>query len=145
MRGRLEPTFFTDRDLGKTFPKLLNENGIKTEKYFEHFPDNTTDIEWLKEIGKKGWYCISHDKRIRYNPTEREAVINSGIGLFLLVGHTNNKELAENFVNTFKKIEKFIKKHQRPFIAKVYRPQKPDRASAKKKAGEVTLWLGPDS
>lgn len=141
----MKPTFFTDRDLGKTFPKLLNENGIKTEKYFDHFPDDTTDIEWLKEIGKKGWYCISHDKRIRYNPTEKEAVIHSGIGLFLLVGHANNKELAENFINTINKIEKFIKKHPRPFIAKVYRPPKFKRTSSKKSKGDVILWLGPDS
>jgi len=65
--------------------------------------------------------------------------------LFLLVGQANNKELAENFINTINKIEKFIKKHPRPFIAKVYRLAKSKRISTKKPIGDVILWLGPDN
>jgi hypothetical protein len=133
--------FFTDRDLGKLFPKLLIESGIKTIRHSDYFKDNASDQEWISMAGKKGWFCLSHNKKIRYVPIQKEAVKQSRVGLFLLVGHTNNRELAENFIATIYKVKKFIKKNKRPFIAKIYRSSKMYKSSNRKRPGDVKLCL----
>ena len=48
--------FFTDRDLGSLFPKILSDAGIHVEKHDAHFPDNTPDDVWLPEVGGNGWF-----------------------------------------------------------------------------------------
>ena len=137
MSERHKYTFFTDRNLGKQFPNILKENGIAVERHFDHFADNATDEEWLSEIGKRGWYVLTHDQRIRYKPNEKEAVRIHGIGMFVLIGKVPFPELAGNFVATYPRILRFIKKHPPPFIAKIYRSTK---KSAKKQAGIVQMW-----
>ena len=108
--------FFTDRNLGKQFPNTLIKAGIKVEKHGDHFKDNAKDEEWLAEIGKRGWYIITHDRRIRYKPNEKNAVKKFQVGLFVLVGKLPFSKLSENFILTLPKIQKFIDKNSRPFI-----------------------------
>ena len=61
--------FFTDRDLGKDFPRILREADLTVERHDDHFRSDTPDEEWLTEVGRRGWIAITHDKRIRYNRT----------------------------------------------------------------------------
>lgn len=133
-------TFFTDRDLGITFPRLLKKNGINVERHCDHFEDNTEDPVWLNEAGKNGWYCLSRDRKIRYNPREKEAVLRSGVGLFILVGKATHQELADNFINTVHKVERFIERNKRPFIAKIYRGSPRPHSPSIRKPGQVKLW-----
>ncbi len=132
--------FFTDRDLGKLFPKILRDSGLIVEKHSDHFKDDTKDEDWLEKVGKKGWIVLTHDKGIRYKPNEIDAIMQSGIGLFVLVGKATHKELAENFVATIHKIYNFIEKNSPPFIAKTYRPSIGSKQKIRK-FGEVKLWL----
>jgi hypothetical protein len=143
MRGQLDSSFFTDRDLGKLFPRMLREAGITTEEHSDHFPDDAKDEDWLPEVGRKGWFCLTRDKSIRYKPNEKDAVMRAGVRLFILIGRVPHKELAENFIKTLHKVERFLEKHTRPFIAKIYRPTKKHRASGKR-PGHVELWLSHD-
>jgi hypothetical protein len=136
----LTPIFFTDRDLGKSVPDIIRKAGINVVKHSDHFPDDAKDQDWLLEVGQKGWFCLTHDKRIRYKPNEKDAVMRAGVGLFILVGHAPHDELANNFVNTLSKIERFIGKHDPPFIAKIYRAPKKFRSFGKK-PGSVKLSL----
>lgn len=104
----MTPVFFTDRDLGKLVPELLQEAGINVEKHSDHFPDDVKDVDWLAQVGLKGWFCLTHNKRIRYRPNERDAVMHAGVGLFILIGSATHRELANNFFNTLHKMESFI-------------------------------------
>lgn len=140
-KSSLTPVFFTDRDLGKLFPELLRNAGICTEGHSDHFPDYVKDEFWLTEVGRKGWFCLTHDKRIRYRPHEKAAIMMSGLGLFVLVGDAKHQELAENFINTLNKVKKFIKKYPRPFIAKIYRPTKKPSLPSRARPGNVKLWV----
>lgn len=135
-------TFFVDRDLGsKIFPGILREAGIQVEIHVDHFLPDSPDEEWLPEVAEKGWYVLSNDKGILSGEVQRSAVMRSGVGLFILVGgHVKAEEIAENFVNTFSKIEKFANEHDRPFIAKVYRPT-PKELVYEGKTGRVELKL----
>lgn len=133
--------FFTDRDLGKQFPNLLLQAGISVEKHADHFADAAKDEEWLTEIGRRGWYVITHDQRIRYRPHEKAAVMQAGVGLFVVIGTAPFAELAKNFIVTLPKIEKFIKEHQRPFIAKIYRPSESLKSIDPDYPGRVEMWV----
>jgi hypothetical protein len=133
--------FFTDRDLGKRFPKILKDAGVKVEKHGDHFADDAKDEEWLEKIGELGWFALTHDQRIRYKPNEIAAVKKFRVGLFVLVGKAPFHELAYNFINTLPKIEKFINKNSRPFIAKIYRPDQKSIELKQRKSGSVQMWV----
>lgn len=60
--------FFTDRDLGNTFPEILKRAGFAVERHRDHFPPDCPDEDWLAEVGKREWVALSHDTRIRYKP-----------------------------------------------------------------------------
>jgi len=137
MNVRLKYVFFVDRDLGNSFCRKLNENGIEAKKHSDFFRDDTADKVWLREVGKKGWFVLTRDKKIRSRQDERAAVEKNNVGLFAIVGKSTFDELAENFIATIQKVKKFIDKNPRPFIAKVYRPQSPKS----KKIGEVKMWV----
>jgi hypothetical protein len=50
-----DATFFTDRDLGKTVPRILRENGLRVERYCDHFAEAAVaDNEWLRFAASAG-------------------------------------------------------------------------------------------
>ena len=134
------PVFFTDRDLGKKFPSILQEAGLTVERHADHFVANCPDEEWLREIGKKGWIAVTHDQRIRYKPNELAAVVDNRVALLVVIGQAPYPELAQAFVVTYPRIESFIQKHQAPYIAKVYRPPARDANRDAGIPGHVELW-----
>src|SRR5436190_9605130 len=119
-------TYFTDRDLGKRFGEILKAGGLNVERHADHFAPDTPDEVWLAEIGRRGWIALTHDRRIRYKPNERDAVMRHAVALLVIVGHASFPELAHGFVATIPRIEQFLASHRPPFIAKVYRPT-PDK------------------
>jgi hypothetical protein len=46
-------TFFTDRDLGKRFPEILEAAGLAVERHADHFAPDTRDEDWL--LRRCGW------------------------------------------------------------------------------------------
>ncbi len=134
----MNPTFFTDRDLGKRFPSELRAAGISVEAHHQHFAPAAHDALWLGTAADRGWFVLSHDQRIRYRPNERDAVMRGRVGLFILIGKRTTTELASNFVRTLDRIYEFIDAHPRPFIAKVYCPPAEDIG---RRVGSVKLWL----
>ncbi|MEJ0074233.1 MAG: hypothetical protein WDO17_02090 [Alphaproteobacteria bacterium] len=131
-------TYFTDRDLGKRFGEILKAGGLTVERHADHFAPDTQDEVWLAEIGKRGWVALTHDRRIRYKPNERDAVMHHGVALLVIVGDAPFVELAHAFVATVTVVERFLASHRPPFIAKVYRPT-PDKVVASS-TGRVELW-----
>jgi hypothetical protein len=130
-----EPVFFTDRDLGsKIFPPILRNAGLFVEAHADHFHPETEDEEWLRAVAKRGWVILTHDKRIRYRSLQTDAVMRSGLRLFVLIGRVSHRELAENFVKALGKIRRFLKQHDHAFIAKVFRDE-----------GRVEMWLSHEA
>jgi hypothetical protein len=78
-----EPIFFTDRDLGKRFPQLLQDAGLRVELHETHFKPDTPDEIWLPRIREHGWVAVTRDGRIRYSPLALEALMNAGTQLFV--------------------------------------------------------------
>lgn len=132
--------YFTDRDLGKQFGSILTSGGLAVERHADHFAHDTPDEVWLAEIGRRGWIALTHDGRIRYKPTERDAVMRHGVALLVIVGKAPFPELAKAFVTTLPRIERFLVRHDPPFIAKVYRASPGDAARHNNSPGRIELW-----
>ena len=132
--------YFTDRDLGKQFGEILKSGGLTIERHRDHFAPDTPDEVWLAEVGRRGWIALTHDRRIRYKPNERGAVMRHGVGLLVIVGKAPFPDLARAFVATLPRIEGFLASHKPPFIAKVYRPSPAEIARHSSSPGRVELW-----
>ncbi|MEW6321223.1 MAG: hypothetical protein AB1635_09045 [Acidobacteriota bacterium] len=133
---------FTDRDLGKTFPRILRDAGLSVECHADHFAPDTPHEEWLAETARQGWVSITHDSRIRYKPNELDAVVRHKAALLVVIGKAPYPDLARSFVATAPKILAFVEAQPRPFIAKVYRATA-SKASMEPAPGHVQLWY-PD-
>lgn len=139
----MTPIFFTDRDLGKSVPTLLRAAGVSVEAFGDHFTPTATDVEWLPSVGRRGWYILTHDQRMQYRADEQTAILNAGLGVFILIGKVSHRALAENVIATMPVIERFLQHHPRPFIARVYRPTIPTiHPTYLPKPGRVALWRG---
>lgn len=133
--------YFTDRDLGKQFPRILAEAGIVVERHGDLFQPGGSDEEWLEHCGTKGRIAVSHNSRIRYVPNELEAVKRFKVPLLILVGQATTAELAHNFVRTLPRIEAFLEDRSPPFIGKVYRATPAELAKSSAAPGRVELWF----
>lgn len=132
--------FFTDRDLGRQFPAILTAAGLTVERHDAHFAPTTPDEEWLAAIGKWGWVAITHDKRIRHKPNQLSAVVAHSVALLVVIGRVPFPELAELFVSTRSRIERFVARADPPYIAKVYRASAKELADNPGAAGRIELW-----
>ena len=133
--------FFTDRDLGRRFPDVLQEAGIPVERHGDHFADDAADVEWITEVAARTWIALTHDKAISRRPNERDAVLQAGLGLMIVVGSAPYPELAANFVATLPRISAYLARHTPPFIARIYRPTPWELAKKRKPTGRVEHWL----
>jgi hypothetical protein len=135
------PVYFTDRDLGKSFPAALRAAGILVEEHAAHFAPNTPDQVWIAEVARRGWTALTHDARIRYKPNGRDAVLQAGLGLIVLVGAAPHADLAGNFIRSVQQVEAFVARTPLPFIARLYRPSPADLRKKPSAPGRIVPWL----
>jgi hypothetical protein len=133
--------YFTDRDLGLQFPKILEDAGLAVERHRDYFAPDAADEQWLALVGRKGWVALTHNSRIRYTPNEKQAAISHGVRLLVIIGQAPYPELAKSFVATRARIETFLQKHEPPFIAKVYPASPADLARNPSASGNIVLWV----
>jgi hypothetical protein len=70
--------------------------------------------------------------------------MRAGTRLFIVIGKVPHQQLAENFVATVNKVERFVKNTSAPFIARVYRLSAEQVTRGSRKSGRVELWLSYD-
>ena len=132
--------FFTDRDLGKQFPEILAAAGLTVHSHFGLSDPSTPDREWLAQVSAKDWVAVTHDKRIRYKPNELAAVVEHRAALLVVIGDAPHAELAASFVAIKDKVIAFVAAHERPFIAKVYRPSPAETKANPGAPGRIEKW-----
>jgi len=117
--------FFIDRSLGRTVFQALKKSGLTVEHHDDHFPQNTLDVNWLPEVGKRGWIVLTKDASIQKNALERIAVASSNVCLFTLNRQDfTGEQMADIFYKAIGAMQNFVRKHPAPFIAKVTRASK---------------------
>ena len=66
---------FIDRDTwSHELDSALRAAGIAFERHRDHFAEDTEDVAWIAEIGRRGWVAVTRDQRIRRRPNELAAV-----------------------------------------------------------------------
>lgn len=104
--------FFVDRSLGKEVPQLLREAGFDLITLDEYYGDiegqSVKDETWLQMTGENGWPVLTADTKIRYRASEKEALIDSKVRLFVLPSKKDliADEEAERFIIHKNAIEK---------------------------------------
>jgi hypothetical protein len=137
-------TYFTDRDLGKQFPRILADAGIPVQRHGDIFPPDGSDEQWLEHCGTQGLVAITHNSRIRYVPNELAAVQRFKVRLLVVVGKAPTAELAHNFVHTLHRIEAVLDQQPAPVILKVYRAAPTASAelvNVPAAVGRVEVWF----
>lgn len=116
-------TFFVDRSLGRLAGQLLRDQaGANVVLHDDLFQPDALDVDWLREVGSKGWVVLTKDKRIRYRPLERQAVLAANLRVFVLAvskGLTG-EQIGRTLVKNIHRIERLARKEKPPFIAGVY-------------------------
>lgn len=121
--------FFIDRSLGrKAISSALIETGASVVIHDDHFPQNTTDEEWLNVVGKKGWIVLSKDNRIRYRLNEISALRSAKVLAFILVAkNATGEEMAQIYLKAYKRMCMLADGEKRPSIFTVGRDGKPNK------------------
>lgn len=120
--------FFIDRNLGtRIFPEILREAGLVIHLHQDYFPQQEKDRVWIARPALEGWPIISPDKRISRDIVEVDAVMESGAAMFCMSGGHYPAEIqANNFLRCLPQVLHTLETTSRPFIAKIYQPNRDD-------------------
>lgn len=123
-------TFFIDRCLGsKRIVEALRNAGITVEIHSDHFAPDAQDVDWLPEVGKKGWVVLTKDASIGKRSLEKIAVARASIKMFTLASQNlSGADMVTTFLIAIVSMQEFVRKNPAPFIAKLYRD------------GRIFLW-----
>jgi hypothetical protein len=101
------------------------------ERHADHFEPGVSDEHWLAVAAHNQWIILAKDEAIGRNPLELAMVKRARACVFTLASQQmTGPEMAEAFVKARHRIKQLARKHQGPFIAKVYRD------------GTVKMWKG---
>ena len=90
-------TLFIDRDLcSRRLDTALREAGIPFVAHRDLFADDSPDVDWIAEVGRRGLVVLTREQEIRRRPNELAAVRAACIHLFALTsGNLSAGETAE--------------------------------------------------
>jgi hypothetical protein len=104
-------TYFFDNTFPPQRVHILKILGVDAHHLQEDFPANTPDIDWLPEIGRKGWVVVTGDRRISKKPPERKALEEANvIAVFMAKGFTLKKrfDMVSSFIKWWPDIERAV-------------------------------------
>jgi predicted nuclease of predicted toxin-antitoxin system len=116
--------FFIDRSLGARLVaeaiRVGCEPGEIVYVHDDHFPQDTTDTEWLEQVGARGWVVLTKDTRMRTNFVEREAILGGCVGWFALArGDLTADHMGRVFRAALSRIRTVLRRFEAPIIATI--------------------------
>ena len=128
----LDIVFFSDENLGRqAFPSPLLDAGVPLHVFHTIFASGIADTDWIPVVAQHGWIALTTDARLRYKPSERDAIMEANLGVIVLVSGNTHLEKATIFLQSRNRIVNFIRRHEPPFIARLYH-------------NRIELWRGRD-
>ena len=122
--GSLNPvSFLIDEDLSPHLATGMAAFGETVDHVINHddLGSGTDDVPLLEYCGDHGIVLITADKRQRFNPKERRAIRDHGVGVFLIraTDKTSVCEIIQLLVKHWKEMKKHARKRRRPFLLKI--------------------------
>jgi hypothetical protein len=97
--------------------EALRAASAQVEVHDTHFAVDAPDVEWLREVGNRGWIVLSKDVRIRRDAFEREALRSSGVKAFFLTQQgLSGQEMAQIFLNGLQSMVARAARQPGPFV-----------------------------
>lgn len=117
-------TLFVDRSLGTgavhdALVQVPKANVAEVLIHDDLFPQDADDEVWLTACGDKKWVAITKD-RLKENPTEREAIKNSGAVVFRVsAAGRKGSELAALVASAMPLVLRVIRRYRPPILATI--------------------------
>ena len=84
------------------------------------FATGTLDVDWLPQVGARGWVLITKDQNIRKREIELRALRESGVRAFVLTsGSMRGEEQARVFEEALPAMLRLLRRHATGFVARV--------------------------
>ena len=100
----------------------MREVGVPFVAHRDLFADDTPDVDWIAEVGRRGLVVLTRDQEIRRRPNELAAVRAARIHLFALTaGNLSAGETAELCVNAWPAVQRAVTRHAAPAIFSITR------------------------
>lgn len=117
------PTLFIDRDLwSRKLDETLTAAGIPFVAHRSLFAPDAADVDWIAEVGRRGWVVLTRDQNIGRRPNEVAAVREAGIHLFALTsGNLSAAETAQLVVRAWPAIQRAVAANTPPALWSVTR------------------------
>ena len=100
----------------------LTQHNIPVKPQTSIMERGISDEEVLEALAQHpDCFLLSKDSDFHKRPTIREAMIRHGVGVFVITTHKNRTaaELVELISASWRRMERFARKHERPFVAKI--------------------------
>jgi len=114
------------------------DDRYSTQFLSDHFPDNADDGVWIAYTAVHGWIAITHDKKMRRQ--HRHMIARTSARIIIIAGNRTLQSQAQNFRTSFPQIERFVRKHSGPYMAKLTQPSPRDRDLKLNPHGRVEMW-----
>ena len=106
-------TFFFDNTFPPQLVKILKILNVEAHHLQDDFAPETQDVEWLPEVGRRGWVVVTGDRRISKKPPERKALEEANvIAVFMAKGFTGKQifDLVASFIKWWPDIERAVER-----------------------------------
>ena len=109
---------FFDRSIPRSVAEALKLVRDDVRWLEDEFPGDVKDPVWLAEVGRREWLVLSRDKRIRYRPAEKQAIIQHRVGCFCIMQGSNPTrwEYLRLIVPLLDRMEEIFATVERPFL-----------------------------
>ncbi|MCC7371249.1 MAG: hypothetical protein IT306_22725 [Chloroflexi bacterium] len=109
---------FFDRSIPRSVAQALRLVRDDIRWLDDEFASDAPDRVWLREVGRRERLVVSRDKRSRHRPAERQAIIDNGVGCFVLVQSANPTqwEYLRLIVALLDHMEDLFATTARPFV-----------------------------
>jgi predicted nuclease of predicted toxin-antitoxin system len=111
--------YFVDRSLGRGIVvESLRATGAEVHAHDDHFAQNTPDVDWLIEVGRRGWVVLTKDTNIRSNQLELRALLQAKVACIMLGrGDLTAPTMGKLFGDNLRRLERVLRRFHVPLVA----------------------------
>ena len=107
---------------GDELATALRKLGLEVRRSREEFARGAPDVDWLPEVGVRGWVLVSSDRRQSRKRDEMEALKRAKVRAFYFSNATMTSAMQiDAFMKGLGRIVRAVRKQAPPFV-KIIRP-----------------------